>query len=102
MEQFKRETSGFNYVYERKFTGQSDTVVLRMPSVSPNKRSVAAIAWQTEGDIALYATLSSEPEGDNAMWQQINAGEEINGAVTAFKIVEGTGAGKIAIRVIMR
>lgn len=101
MEQFKREGSGFNYVFEHTFAEEGPLdIVLEMPSVSPNKRSVADIAWQSEGGVLLYATIASKPDSVNAMWQQINPGEAINGAVTALKI-SGDVGGKIIIRVIM-
>lgn len=100
MLEFKRTTNGFNYIFEKELAA-NETVILKMPDVSPHKRGVNDIGWQTDGDVTLYGTLSSDPESDNALWQEIKDGDEVNKTVSAFKIVNGSSACSIVIRAIM-
>ncbi|MBQ3114870.1 MAG: hypothetical protein IJC06_01935 [Clostridia bacterium] len=100
MDKFERVTNGFNFVYEKELAA-NETVIVDMPSVSPNKRGVNDIGWQTDGDITLYGTLSKDPESDTALWQEIKESDEINKTVSAIKIVNSGAACKVAIRVIM-
>lgn len=100
MQEFKRTTNGFNFVYEDELEANG-TVILKMPPVSPNKRGINDIGWQSDGDISLFGTLSSEPESDDALWQEIKDGEEVNKTVYALKVVNNGAACKIAIRAIL-
>lgn len=100
MDEFKRTTNGFNFVYERELTA-NQTVILKMPSVSPNKRGINDIGWQTDGDVTLYGTLSSHPEGSKALWQEIREHDEVNKTVAAIKIVNSGTACNIVIRAIL-
>ena len=100
MDKFERVTNAFNFVFERELAA-NETVILKMPTVSPNKRGVNDIGWQTDGDVKLYGTLSEQPESDTALWQEIKESDEINKTVSAIKIVNSGAACKIAIRVIM-
>ena len=100
MQEFKRTTNGFNFVYEDELEANG-TVILKMPPVSPNKRGINDIGWQSDGDISLFGTLSSEPESDNALWQEIKDGEEVNKTVYALKVVNNGAACKVAIRAIL-
>ena len=100
MENFEKVTNGFNFVYEKALEA-NETVILEIPAVSTNKRSVNDIGWQSDGDVTLYGTLSKEPDSANALWQVINEGDEVNKTVSALKIVNGPSACKIAVRVIM-
>lgn len=100
MDKFKKVTNGFNFVYEKSLTA-NQSVILGMPVVSPNKRSVNDIGWQTDGDVTVYGTLSSNPEAASALWQEIKENDEVNKTVSALKIVNGSSACKIAVRVIM-
>lgn len=100
MQEFKRTTNGFNFVYEDELEANG-TVILKMPPVSPNKRGINDIGWQSDGDITLFGTLSSEPESDDALWQEIKDGEEVNKTVYALKVVNNGAACKVAIRAIL-
>jgi len=100
MQEFKRTTNGFNFVYEDELEANG-TVILKMPPVSPNKRGINDIGWQSDGDISLFGTLSSEPESDDALWQEIKDGEEVNKTVYALKVVNNGAACKVAIRAIL-
>lgn len=99
MDKWKRTTDGFNYVYEKEFDA-SESDIIRMPPVSPNKRGVNDIGWQSDGDVTIYGTLSSDPE-NTQMWQEIEAGEEINKTVSALKIVNNGAACSVVVRIIM-
>lgn len=100
MDEFKRTTNGFNFVYEKELAAD-ETVILKMPVVSPNKRGINDIGWQTDGDVTLYGTLSGNPESDTALWQEIKENDEVNKTVSALKIVNGSAACNIAIRAIL-
>lgn len=100
MEKFKKVTNGFNFIYEKSLKA-NETVILSMPPVSPNKRGINDIGWQTEGSVTIYGTLSSNPESVDALWQEIKENDEVNKTVSALKIVNGDTACKIAIRAIL-
>jgi hypothetical protein len=100
MEKFQREFNGFSYVYERKFK-EYETVILKMPTISPNKRGVNDVGWLTDGDVTIYGTLSAKPESADALWQAIEDGDDINKTVSAVKIVNNGPACRVAIRAIL-
>ena len=100
MRKFTREDPGHSYIFETCIDA-GDTVIVETPRVSPNKRSVNDIGWQSDGDITLYGTLSGNPENETSMWQEIKPGENINKTVSAFKIVNNSDSCRIAIRMIM-
>ena len=101
MERFKRVSRGFDLVYEEDVAA-NETIIVELPPVSPNKRGVDDIGWQTDGDITLYGTLASNPEDENTLWQEIKPGDAINNTVSAFKIVNGGSDCRVVIRTIMR
>lgn len=100
MDNFKNSARGFNFVYEKELAAD-ETVIVAMPPISPNKRGVNDIGWQTDGDVTIYGTLSSDPESETALWQEINENDTVNKTVAAIKVVNGGTACNIAIRVIM-
>ena len=100
MEEFKRTTNGFNYVFEREVY-PGETIILKMPVISPNKRGINDIGWYCGDDIKLYVTLSSHPEKSNALWQEIPDGGDINKTVSYIKIVGGAKCSNIVIRAIL-
>lgn len=97
MDKFRKVTNGFNFIYERELAA-NETIIVEMPIVSPNKRGINDIGWQTDGDVTLYGTLSSEPESGKALWQLINDRDEVNKTVSAIKIVNSGSACSITIR----
>jgi hypothetical protein len=83
---------GFNYCYEGKVESNAE-VVLALPLVTANKRSVNDIGWMvgcsddTDADlIVVSGTLSSDPFSEDAMWQQLIAGEDINKTLSGIKV----------------
>lgn len=100
MDVFKNCTNGFNFIYEKEVPENSE-IVVKMPIVSANKRSINDIGWQCDGDITLYGTLSGSPEGKNALWQEIRDYDEVNKTISAIKIVNKGSECHIAIRVIL-
>lgn len=102
MDEFKKaiNSQGFNYVYERVLAPKEERIV-KMPPISANKRGINDIGWQSDGKVTLYGTLSSRPESDKALWQEIQECDDINKTVTAIKIVNGGSACNIVIRAIL-
>ena len=99
MVEFKNESNGFNYVFEKELT-PNEEIILKMPRVSANKRSVNDIGWMCDNEVAIYATLASDPETTN-MWQEVRQNDDINKTISALKIVNGSSYCNIAVRVIM-
>ena len=101
MDVFKHITNGFHFVYEKEL-GAGEEVILKMPPVSPNKRGINDIGWQAEGDVILYGTLSSKPEDERAIWQEIQPFDEVNKTTAYIKIVnKGTNSARVTIRAIL-
>ena len=101
MDEFKRgHINGFNFVYEKKLRANEERI-LKMPAVTPNKRGINDIGWQADGDVTLYGTLSSNPNHEDALWQEIRENEAVNKTVSALKIVNGDHDCFIVIRVIL-
>lgn len=100
METFKNTTNGFNFVFERKLE-EHETVIVKMPVVSPNKRGINDIGWQTDGAVQLYGTICRDPESRDALWQEIEPCDEVNKTVSAIKVENLGGACRIIIRTIL-
>ena len=100
MLEFRKVTNGFNFIFEKDLAAH-ESVIVKMPPVSSNKRGINDIGWQTNGNLKLYGTLSRNPESVKALWQEINERDDVNKTVSAIKIVNGDSACNIAIRVIM-
>ena len=81
--------TGFNFVFEHNLL-PGETIYIRMPAVSANKRGINDIGWLTDGSketFRLWGSLAKNPFADNAIWQEIQENDEIN-KVTAFLKVE--------------
>lgn len=102
MLEFKRLLNGFNYIFEKVLVPDEE-VVVKMPVVSANKRGINDIGWQTDGDnVVLYGTLSRRPKDANALWQEIEAYNDVNKTVSALKIInKGDKECQIIIRAIL-
>jgi hypothetical protein len=100
MDEFKKMPNGFNYVYEKDLK-KDETVILKMPVVSSNKRGVNDIGWQTDGDVTISGTLAIRPDRSNTLWQEINDGDEVNKTVSALKIENKGRDCRIIIRAIL-
>lgn len=93
--------NGFHYMFEKNIEPGKE-VVVKMPSVTANKRSINEIAWQSDSDVTLYGTLSKDYDDDKkAMWQEISEDYDVNKCVTALKFVGGADGGQVIVRVIM-
>lgn len=100
MENFRKTTNAFNFVFERELK-DGETVIVKMPKVSPNKRGVNDIGWQSNGDITIYGTLSSKPESNEALWQKIVGYDDVNKTVSAIRIVNNGSACRVIIRALL-
>ena len=98
---FKNTSNGFNYVFEQDIEPYG-VEFLKMPVVTPNKRGINDIGFAVEDGIVLYATISEEPLGDIAIWQEIQVFDEINKTTSFIKIVNTTDAKRrVNIRAIL-
>lgn len=97
--EFERTTNAFNYVFERELK-DFETVIVKMPVVSANKRGINDIGWASNGDVTLYGTLAKDPKSDKALWQEILENQDINKVTSAIKIVNNGGACRIEMRAI--
>lgn len=99
MEQLTRQGSGYNYILEAEIDAD-DNIIVAVPSFGKGHECISDIGWQSNGDVTIYGTLSSDPE-NTEMWQEIEAGEEINKTVSALKIVNNGAACSVVVRIIM-
>lgn len=101
MERFNSTSlSNFAYVYDRQLK-PNEVVIVQMPRVSSNQRSVNDIGWMSDSDgLTLYGTLSAHPSVED-LWEQISPYDEVNKTVSALKIVNGPQAGRIIIRAVL-
>lgn len=95
-----KDNSGFNYYWEGE-VNDGETVILRFPPVTANKRGVNDIGWQIDGDATLWATTVTDPYADDAMWQEIHDYEDINKCASAVKIDGSGAASRVIIRIIL-
>lgn len=96
---------GFNYYFEKELAA-GEGVIIPLPEVTPNKRSVNDIGWMCDSDnVDVYGTLSQNPEendGANALWQVLSSAEDVNKVCSALKFENrGDTAAKVLLRVIM-
>ena len=84
--EFERLTSGFRFVFEKNLDAH-ETVIVKMPSISANKRGVNDIGWLSNGNITLYGTFAKDPKSADALWQEIREYDEVNKTTAALKIV---------------
>ena len=104
--EFQRTTNAFNFVF-RKDLKENETIIVKMPPVSANKRGINDIGWicdQSELDehgnpkIRLYGTLAENPRDGEALVQEIRVNDEVNKTTSAI-IVKNLGR---ACRIEMR
>lgn len=92
-------TTGFNFVFEKDLKA-NETVIVKMPAISANKRGINDIGWLSNGDITLYGTLAKNPKSEQALWQEIRENDEVNKVTSALKIVNNGDACRIEMRAI--
>ena len=101
IEHFKNVSNAFNFYFEKNIAPKS-FIVLKMPSVSANKRGINDIGFTAEDGITIQATLSSNPYDDTALWQEIRPFDEINKTATYLKIINNSDNSKrVNIRAIL-
>jgi hypothetical protein len=83
---FDRLTAGFRFVFEKDLDAH-ETVIVKMPEISANKRGVNDIGWLSDGNVTLYGTFAKDPTSENALWQEIREYDEVNKTTVAVKIV---------------
>ena len=97
---FKNTGNAFNFAFE-KWLDANETIILKMPVVSANKRGVNDIGWISNGDVRIYGTFSENPRSNEALWQEINVNDEINKTTSALKIENRGDRCKIEMRAIL-
>ena len=93
-------TTGFNFVFEKDLEA-NETIIVKMPAISANKRGVNDIGWLSDGDVTMYGTLAKNPKSEKALWQEIRINDEVNKVTSALKIVNNGGACRIEMRAIL-
>lgn len=91
---------GFNYVLDTEIKA-GETILAKIPRLSPNKRGVNDIGWMTDGDVHLYGTLCRDPEREDTLWQEIEPFDEINKTISAIKIENKAEDCRVVIRIIL-
>ena len=96
---------GFNYYFEAELEPNTG-VVVAIPEVTPNKRSVNDIGWMiTNQNAKIYGTLSPNPENDveKALWQEVYPNNDINKVVSGIMVknFDTSRSCRVLIRVIM-
>lgn len=102
MTAFKNPSNAFNLVYEDVIP-PGETVYIKMPPVSSNKRGINDIGWQTDNnELILYGTLSGRPKKDDTMWDRIYTAQDVNKTTAYIKAVNPSDKeAKLIIRAIM-
>lgn len=99
--EFERSgTTGFNFVFEKDLEA-NETIIVKMPPISANKRGINDIGWLSNGDVKLYGTLAKNPKSENALWQEIREYDEVNKVTAAIKIENKGVACRIEMRAIL-
>ena len=96
----RHHTSAFNYVFEKDLKA-NETVIVKMPVVSANKRGVNDIGWICNGDVTLLGTFAKDPKSEKALWQEIRDNDEVNKTTSALKIVNNGTDCRIEMRAIL-
>ena len=102
--EFRKSTaSGFCYVFE-KYLNTDDEIIVKMPAISANKRSVNDIGWISNaepGKLTISGTFAEDPKNKDALWMVIRENDEINKTTAALKIKNTGQRCKIEIRAIL-
>jgi hypothetical protein len=108
---FQRTTNAFNFVY-RKDLAENETIIVKMPAVSANKRGINDIGWISDAEvevdedgnynpkIRLYGTLAENPRDGEALVQEIRVNDEVNKTTSAIIVKNTGGACRIEMRAI--
>lgn len=93
-------TTGFNFVFEKDLKA-NETIIVKMPAISANKRGINDIGWLSDGNIKLYGTLAKNPKSEKALCQEIRENDEVNKVTSALIIVNSGDACRIEMRAIL-
>ncbi len=109
--EFERTTNAFNFVFEKDLKA-GETVIVKLPVVSANKRGINDIGWMSDCEVdvdeegntlpklKLYGTLARNPKSEKALWQEIRVNDEVNKVTSALAIVNNGDACRIEMRAI--
>ena len=98
--EFERTSTGFSFVFEKNLDAH-ETVIVKMPAISANKRGVNDIGWLSNGDVTLLGTFAKNPKSDDALCQEIREYDEVNKTTAAIKIINNGDACRIEMRAIL-
>lgn len=98
--EFKKTTTGFSFVFEKDLDAH-ETVIVKMPRISANKRGVNDIGWMSDGNVTLYGTFAENPKSPKALWQEIREHDEVNKTTAAVKIENNGDACRIEMRAVL-
>lgn len=93
-------TTGFNFVFEKDLAA-NETIIVKMPAISANKRGINDIGWMSDGNVLLYGMLAKNPKNPNALCQEIREYDEVNKVTSAIVVVNNGGACRIEMRAIL-
>ena len=109
--EFQRTTNAFNFVF-RKDLAANETIIVKMPPVSANKRGINDIGWISDAEvetdeqgntnpkIRLYGTLAENPRDGESLVQEIRVNDEVNKTTSAIIIKNLGGKCRIEMRAI--
>ena len=102
-------TTGFNFWFAKDLAA-NETIIVKMPPVSANKRGINDIGWLSDCEIKkdeagnetpmlrMYGTLAKNPKDSECLCQEIRVNDEVNKTVSALLIVNEGRACRIEIR----
>lgn len=96
-----RKNTAYDYTADIELEAGA-TEYIEIPRVSANKKGVNDIGWQSDDDIVLYGTISSNYASTDTLWNEIRDGEEVNRTIRYIKAVNtGERSQHLYIRVIL-
>ena len=98
--EFERTTTGFSFVFEKDLAA-GETIIVKMPRISANKRGVNDIGWMSNGNVTLSGTFAENPKSSKALWQEIREHDEVNKTTAAVKIENKGDACRIEMRAVL-
>ena len=92
--------SAFDFVFAKNLA-IGETIIVKLPVVSANKRGVNDIGWLSDGDVTLYGTLAENPRDPDALCQEIQPNDDVNKVTSAIVIKNNGGSCRIEMRAIL-
>lgn len=97
---FNRTGNAFDFVFAKDLMA-GETIIVKLPIVSANKRGVNDIGWLSDGNVTLYGTLAENPKNPNALCQEIRTNDEVNKVTSAIVVKNNGDACRIEMRAIL-